>query len=333
LKNPVVAAGLSLLVGLSAAAGAQNAPLLDPLPVKNLAPVAGLLGVPIQHRAGASAAGSWSWTLQGSVASHYATDRAGEERINLDGETQRLALLAGYRIAADWELQLELPWQRQRGGALDGLIDNWHDFWGMPDNGRGLVPRDLIDYRYADPALRFDLRDDSAGWGDTSLTLQRQLYRGERIDLALGVGYKFGTGDAARFTGSGEGDGFATLRLSGRLSPSTLWHGQLGYLRAGEIPALAGRQRRNLWFAGGALAWELAPGWSLIGQLDAHAAPLDSALDSVGDTAFLLSAGTRWQVSPRWSLEFLLVEDVAVETGPDVIFQAGLRYLSAGPAR
>jgi Protein of unknown function (DUF3187) len=308
----------------SAAAGSR--PLLDPLYVKNLAPVAGLLGLPSQRSADTGEAGQWQWALQGSLASHYVADGARRERIILDGETQRLALLGRYAFADGWEVQLELPWQRQDGGVLDTVIDHWHDFWGMPDNGRGEARRDALDYRYADPQLRFDLRQGSDGWGDTSLSLQHRLYRGAGVEAALALGYKFGSGEPAQFTGSGEDDAFATLRLSGQWGPSLAWHGQFGYLHAGRIPGLEARQERDLWFAGGALAWQLAPRWSLIGQLDAHAAPLDSDLDGLGRDAILLTGGARWAFAGDWALELSLVEDVAVETGPDVIFQAGLQY-------
>ncbi|WP_116367678.1 DUF3187 family protein [Parahaliea mediterranea] len=300
----------------------------EPLYVKNLSPVAGLAGLPSQRSAAVGEAGSWQFALHGSLASHYVRDRASAEALNLDGETQRLALELRYAFAPDWELQLELPWLRQDGGFLDSAIDGWHDFWGMPDGGRGEAPGDVLDYRYADPALRFALRDDSSGLGDATLALQHAVYHSQGATVSLAAGYKFGSGDAGDFTGSGEGDVYAALRASGAgLAGLPLdWHAQAGYLRAGEVAMLGPRQERDLWFAGTALSWRFAGHWRLLGQLDAHAAPLDSDIDALGSTAMLLSAGLRWQPDPTWALDVTVIEDIAVETAPDVVFQLDLRY-------
>ena len=101
---------------------------------------------------------------------------------------------------------------------------------------------------------------------------------------SLVLGYKFGTGDEDDFLGSGADDVFVALRFSGEhLSDLPLsWHGQVGYLRAGDSDLLEDTQEKNLWFAGLALDWRLAERWSLIAQLDSHAAPMDSDITGRG---------------------------------------------------
>jgi hypothetical protein len=39
-----------------------------------------------------------------------------------------------------------------------------------------------------------------------------------------------------------------------------------------------------------------------------------------------LTLGARWRFAPDWSVDFNFVEDIQVETAPDVTFQASLRY-------
>ncbi len=113
------------------------------------------------------------------MASHYVLDANSREYLNLDGETLRVALELRYGLAQDWDLQLEVPWLDQSGGHLDGLIDDWHDLWGMSDGGRSQVPSDLLDYRYASSsAPGFLLADDSSGLGDVSLALNHAFYQG-----------------------------------------------------------------------------------------------------------------------------------------------------------
>jgi hypothetical protein len=72
--------------------------------------------------------------------------------------------------------------------------------------------------------------------------------------------------------------------------------------------------------------WLVSDKWSLIAQLDMHAAPMDSGLDALGDDAVLLTLGARRQFGQDWSVDISVVEDVRVQTGPDVIFQASIRY-------
>jgi hypothetical protein len=142
------------------------------------------------------------------------------------------------------------------------------------------------------------------------------------------LGYKFGTGDDDEFLGSGADDVFLALRFSGaQLSDLPLtWHGQLGYLHAGDSDVLDNLQEQDLWFAGLALDWRVAQNWSVIAQIDSHAAPMDSSLTGVGDDAVMATLGARWYVAQAWSVDVSVVEDIRVETAPDVTFQASLRY-------
>ena len=299
----------------------------EPLYAKNLSPVAGLLGLPSQRDAGTGPAGTLNVALHTSVANNYVSELRGEEAVNLDGETLRFALELRYALSDNWDLQLELPWLDHSGGSLDSLIDNWHDFWGMPDGGRSDVPRDLLDIRYAGNGA-FSLQDDASGLGDATLSLGYQVYRDGGSVASLVAGYKFATGDEDDFLGSGAGDAYLALRFSGdHLSNLPLrWHGQLGYLRAGQSDLVGPAQERDLWFAGLSVDWIIAERWSLLAQVDGHAAPMDSGLTAPGEDAIMLTLGARWRFSRRWALEFSVVEDVQVETAPDVTFQASLRY-------
>ncbi len=317
-----------LLAGFIAVFGALPAVGSEPLYVKNLSPVAGLLGLPSQRDAQTTPSGDWAVALHGSLANHYVNDGNATEALNFDGETGRVALELRYGLAENWDLQLEVPWLDQSGGDLDGLIDDWHDFWGMSDGGRSNVPKDVLDYRYASAQGGFSLQDDTSGIGDVSLSVSHAFYRDENSTVSAALGYKFGTGDDKDFLGSGADDAYLALRFSGeQLSDLPLsWHGQIGYLRAGDSDVLEGLQEKNLWFAGLAMDWRFARNWSVIAQIDSHAAPLDSELTGVGDDAILGTLGTRWYFTPQWSVDISVVEDIRVETAPDVTFQASVRY-------
>lgn len=300
----------------------------DTLYAKNLSPVTGLFGLPSQRAAATVAGGTSSVALHTSIASHYVEDTEGLEVLTLDGETLRLALEWRYGLTDNWELHAELPWLDQSGGQLDSLIDSWHDLWGLSDGGRSQAPRDVLEYRYASPDAGFLLEDDASGLGDISLSLNYAFYREDDAVAAVALGYKFATGDEDDFLGSGSDDIFLVARFSGQhLADLPLtWHGQLGYLHAGDADVLGDLQEQDLWFAGLSLDWQLGQRWSLIAQLDANAAPADSAVTALGDEAIWLTLGARWRFTEKWALDFSFIEDVQVETAPDVTFQASLRY-------
>ncbi len=299
----------------------------EPLYVRNLSPVAGLFGLPSQRAANTTPAGAVTASLHGSIASHYVSDNSRREFINLDGETRRLALELRFGIRENWDIQLELPWLDHSGGDLDRLIDDWHDLWGMADGGRDDAPRDALDYRYATANGSLSLADDASGLGDVSLSISHAFYRTEDAVASAVLGYKFGSGDLAEFSGSGADDVYLAVRMSGdHLSGLPLvWHGQVGYLRAGSVDGISHLQQRDLWFAGLSMDWRFAAQWSAIVQLDSHAAPLSSDLTAVGEEAFLLSGGVRWRFASRWQLDLSVVEDIGVGTAPDVVFQASIR--------
>ena len=300
----------------------------EPLYVKNLSPIIGLIGLPSQRDAFTTARGRFAAAAHTSIASHYVNDAENDEFLNIDGETVRVALDLRYGIVENLDVQLEVPWLDHSGGELDRLIDDWHDFWGMSDGGRSDVPRDLLDYRYATPDGTFGLDEDASGLGDINLSLNYAFYRDEEAAFALALGYKFGTGDEEDFTGSGEDDVWVALRFSGRqLSDLPLyWHGHAGYLRAGESDLMEDFQEKNFWFAGLSLEWMFAQNWSALAQFDSNAAPLKSDITAVGDEAYIATAGLRWRFAEDWSGDFSVVEDIGVETAPDVTFQFSLRY-------
>ncbi|MCP5189468.1 MAG: DUF3187 family protein [Pseudomonadales bacterium] len=320
---------LRRLCAVAATAGALSAAAAEqPLYVKNLSPVTGLLGLPAQRAAETQPRGQLGAALHSSVANIYVSDSSQSEYLNLDGETLRFALDLRYGLAERWDVQLEVPWLKQSGGELDKFIDNWHDLWGMPDGGRSDVPRNLLDYQYVSADGGFLLDNSDSGLGDITVSLNYAFYQHGDAVAGLGLGYKFGTGDDEQFLGSGADDYYIALRFSGaHLSNLPLrWHGQVGYLRAGDSDLLQGFQERNLWFAGLGLDWRVAERWSLLAQVDSNAAPTESQLTALGDPGVTLSGGVRWRFAPRWSVDASLVEDIAVETAADVVFQATLRY-------
>ena len=313
---------LGLLLAASTGAGA------DPLYVRNLAPVAGLIGFPVLRNARVLEPGSVVLELNSSVANTQTSGNNGEEIVLLDGETWRLAPRLRYGFAGGWEVEAELPWLRHSGGELDQLIEDWHELWGLPDGERDEMPRDRLFFGYAGPGAEFAHTGTAAGLGDASLNLVREIWQNSQAVLSVRGTVKFASGDEDEWLGSGSEDYSLGLGFSAAAAAQSdwLWHGQLGYTRAGKITALGDIQERNLWFAGLGMEWRAWETLHLKLQIDSHAAPADSSLEQIGDTAVQLSAGVTWTPASRWELDFSFSEDIALDTAADIVFQFGLRY-------
>lgn len=299
----------------------------DPLWVENLSPLAGLVALPTMRSA--EPASGWQVDVHTAIASHFVAQELDDESVFFDGETTRISLAAEYGFAPDWSARVTLPWVSQDGGFLDSTINSWHDFFGMSDGGRSQFPDDQFRYRYTGPEHAFDVVEEASGIGDVRAELNHVIHRDAGRVAAVAVGYKFGTGDEETLQGSGSGDVFAVLRFSGRhLSDLPLtWHGQLGYTYAGDAELIGPEQRNNLWFVGVGLDWRINKRWSFLAQYDGHSAVMNSELDGTGEggTA-MLSLGTRWRMNPEWHLDLSFIEDIKVESAPDVTFQATLRW-------
>ncbi len=313
---------LLLLAGLTTPASA------DPLYAKNLAPLAGLFGIPNLREAETLAAGEFQAAIHGNIANNYSVDDNARESVNFDVETQRFALRGAVGLGWGVDFEAELPWLRHDGGELDKFIEKWHDLFSLPDGNRDDAPRDQVDVSYAGPGAAFALREEVDGWGDLNVALTKQVWSSETAAVSARVGAKFGTGDEDDLLGSGDDDYYLSLNFSGdqRSEAPFRWHGQVGYLHAGDAEVLGDIQEEDLWFAGLSMEWRAWQTLHLKAQVDSHAEVADSSLTQLGDASVQLTLGASWLFSRDWEAEFSFSEDIAVDTTPDFVLQFGLRY-------
>ena len=305
----------------------------EPLYVKNLAPIPGLFGFPVMRNADVLAPGQFSAGLHGNIANNYTVDTDAPEAVNFDGETHRLAGRFGVGLGRGWELEGELAWLRHEGGELDKWIEDWHDLWGLPDGNRDEAPRDLIDFSYRGPGTAFAMREDVSGWGDMQLALVKTVWQSPAAAISARAGVKLGLGEEDDLLGSGSDGYYLSFNFSRQDTSDRplIWHGQFGYLRAGDADVLGSIQQQDLWFAGLGFEWQAWQRVQLKLQIDSHDAVADSRLDQLGEVAVQLSVGLSWLFAPEWEAEFSFSEDIAVDTAPDFVLQLGLRYRSSAP--
>lgn len=323
-------AGIGCVFGIGVWAG----PLDQPLPLGDRGPFAQLHGLPAPRSGELLASGQTETRFTLDAANSFFDAQTDSELLVLDGETQRLEIGVRAGLGNGWEVGFTVPMLQHSGGNLDGFIEGWHKFWGLPDGDRPEVARNRLDHRYARGGVTEVAMDKrESGIGDAEINAAYQLWRDGDTAVALAATVKLPTGDADRLTG----DGTTATDLTLAATTQNLWGSTLsGYANGGVLwmPAgdvLADVQRDYVWHAGAGISWPVS--WlsddflALKLQLDMHQAFYRSDLRALGENSFLLVIGGTARLAPHWLLDIGVGEDLYVDTAPDVTLQMGLRWV------
>lgn len=266
-----------------------------------------------------------AWRLSVDLTSEFVEKEEGAEALLLDGETQRYAL----RYAGTWggdrgDWNIELPLLHTGGGFLDGLIEDWHDVFSLPDGGRRDAPRDRYRYVYVrDGVTLLDAQEGGTNLGDVQLGAGWAL----RPGLMLRGLVKLPTGDEDELAGGNLGaatwlDWAWPLPEDARVA---------GFLSAGvsvneDADALESLQENVIPFGGLGLALQLLPSLQALSQLYAHAPLYDDTQISA-----LERAGLQFTLGGRWCpgagpacMELSFQEDLMVGSSPDFSLRLAL---------
>lgn len=325
MRGVLVAVGLLLFGSFGFAAEVE----LQPLRVSNQGSLAKLTGLPTLDRARLLADGEYEAGFSWDLANSYTLGRNGSEQLSFDGESHRLALRLDRGFANGWEIGVEAPLIVHRRGFLDAFIEGWHDLFGLPQGGRDQAAREQLDYSYQkDSKALFSLQDEEMGLGDIRLLLSRQLLSADDSALALHASLELPSGAAGKLLGSGSVD--MALWLSGeqrwRLTSQRLaLHYGVGLLAANSGELLSGQRRPLVGTGTLGLAWSYWSWLALQIQIDAHTSLFEnSGLRQIDAASAQLAIGGAVALAERTRLELAVVEDIAVDTAPDVNFHLRL---------
>lgn len=267
------------------------------------------LPTPQADATGAGYRVSVDWTNE------YVADQDGSESLLIDGESLRIGLSGRY-VVGHWLLGAELPLLFTGGGTLDGLIENWHDWFGLPNGGRDQRPRGKYAYRYSDNGQQLlDVDSGHNGLGDARLFAARCGENGGCWRAML----QLPTGDADHLMGGSLGlaawyeQGFAFTAIGP-------WSGSVaaGVSGVHGDGPLDDRQKNFIPFGWLALGYALTPALDAGAQFYLHA-PLynDSDLDALSRPGGQLSFGFRYRGASGVSTWLGVEEDVITESSPD----------------
>ena len=313
----VIAAAVGLL--------ASTAPRADPaFAIRNEASLSRATALPILGEARLLDDGQRAFGLRLDWSNEYVSKQNARESLLIDGESERLSFSLRQGVAPGVELGVELPLLVTGGGLLDGVIEGWHQAFGLPNGGRQLRPQDRYAVQYLkDGETLVDVNSGSAGLGDLELSAGFAL----REDFALRALAKLPTGRDSRLLGGNAGGA-----LWFDYDPFTSSNRWFGYLSAGasynDRGALLGSQQQRLVGLGGlGLGYRLLPALALIGQFNVQT-PLykASGLQALDGPGGQLAFGGRITLSPRLVLDLGVQEDVLLSSSPDFSIHLGLGY-------
>ena len=245
--------------------------------------------------------------------------RSGEELI-IDVENYRYEFALANR-SGNWITRLVA----NEGGELDATIENWHDFFGLPQGKRDQFARGRIDLSYRrDGELEYSQTDSSSGLGDISLAL------GYQRPGATGwfVGIELPTGSEENFSGNEAVDFALWMTRSIPLDADTTAFGMLGVSFPGDGGNLEGLLVERIWAAQLGVEYRFGDGLAATGQLDLHSRTIDgSSLDAFGNSV-QIQLGLGWlEIFEQHRLDLFFSEDILVGSAPDISF--GLRLARA----
>jgi len=303
--------------------------LIDPFVTTNQNPFVQVYGLPAAQSAGLTPIGKFRAGLQLDVSSNFTLGNKLDEVISVDGETHRAKLQIRYGLTDYIEMGIDVPYLGHKRGSLDGFIERWHDFWGLPTGNRPNYPRDQLDYSYRkNGQLLAAVTEPRSGIGDVSLSLGYQLATNEKRQWALRTLVKLPTGDAEQLLGSGSTDIAASINFTDQSlmqKYKLTWHGSAGLLWMGNGEVLD--PQREDWVAYGSLTlgWLATQNVSLKLQLDAHTAFYGSALTELGEESAQLVFGGAVRLGKHWMLDLAVSEDIVVGAASDVVFHIGIK--------
>jgi hypothetical protein len=248
---------------------------------------------------------------------------SGEELI-IDVENYRYEFALANR-SGNWITRVAVPLVANETGELDAVIENWHDFFGLPQGKRDQFARDRIDVHYRrDGKLEYSQTASSGGLGDISLALGYQRPGA----AAWFAGIELPTGSEDDFSGNEALDFalWATRHLA--LDEQTTAFGMLGVSFPGDGGNLEGLLVERIWAAQLGVEYRFGDGLAATAQLDMHSRTVDgSSLDAFGNSV-QIQLGLGWlELFEQHRLDLFFSEDILVGSAPDISF--GLRLARA----
>jgi hypothetical protein len=256
------------------------------------------------------------WVTLGVTNEYVKEGVCSVECIILDGETALLRVSHRRGLGDGWDLSIDVPLLDQDGGFLDGWIQDWHGWFGLPNGGREQAADDRYQYYYQrGAAVLLDETRGDTGLGDVSVGLGRTL----GSSAALRGMIKLPTADAGPLAGGNTG---GALWLELALPVPAGWAGYFSaggsYQELGDI--LPAQQKREVYFGGIGLLAPLTQTTRLVAQVQGHTRLYgDSEVSPLRRRGVPLTVGLQFATGGGGTIDIGFQEDLSVNGSPDFV--------------
>ena len=264
-----------------------------------------------------------TWSLAHSlyITNTYQTDQNSAEQLLIDVENSRYDLQVNYRRQA-WLFNLNLSLISNRRGFLDQAIEDWHDFFGMPQGGRDEVEHDLIQLFYQkDGVSLVNSQASSSGLADIQLAAGYQLTAHSQIWAAMELP---SSADSA-FISNDATDLAVWYSAWSRQSDRLSSHGNVGLAFPADQGLFEGRLHDQYLFAQFGMIYRINPCYQILLQADYHSPIVKySDLDALEDSLQMQFALGLPRLFEDYRLDLYFSEDIAPGHAPDITFGLSL---------
>jgi len=317
--------GWLILALLITTASAQAADLTSPLPVRNLYPPMMRFFDPTPDSALRSYDQSWQFEL----TQHYSTvnilDNQPGTRILVDMELYVLDPVIRYALNPNLEISLRTPVLLPASGILDGAIQTFHGWFGMPNGGRELRPNNRFVYVVNHGKGTRWQGKRRAELGNIELSGRYKLLKGgEHWAMAVLAAMKLPTASQARGWGSGAIDLAVGSVVSWQQGE---WFAHLeGWLVQPMAKDEPGIHYERYLRGSMTLGYQLFDAASLMVQAQGGNSPYLTTISSLDRPPFLISFGLRGSMDSGMSWTATVVENISQVTTQDISVAVGFSW-------
>ncbi len=334
LPSPLLLPGALFLVALAACAGPRSDPaqvVRGPLAVRNQHPFALTLHHPRPRRAAILSPGRTAAALDLAYSSIHEIHGGPGQLVYMDGETARLAARVRQGVGVNTDVELEVAALYATSGFLDSLIEGFHRWTGLPNQGRDDFERDQFEMRLRrNGNLLFDVEEDEVHLADLSLTVSHAL----RLEDPAGPGVlvrgavELPTGSVSEGAGNGGVDyalGIVGERTRGRWT----YFGAFDWLDA-DTPdsfAAAGVSVSRILSTSAGIEYRWSDTLSLLGEL-VMTSPMsrDFTFEEFNREILDVAFGLAWDGPLGARYQAAIEEDAVAATGPDFGVYLGMSW-------
>ena len=247
---------------------------------------------------------------------------------SLDYEMLQASLALAYGITDTVEIEGEFQNNSRFGGEMDGLVQGFHDLFGLGQDGRDETAKGLFTFDLAPPGGQPAVSLDGGDRGTFSRSLQVSLQHNVTCGTAhlpafsYSVAARVETANSGDLTGGSDVDFGVSVAVARRLKSFYLYL-TLGYALFGRDEFRGIELNDSQFTALFALEWRFLPRQSFLLQLLRS----DGVVKDFGpfdDASNEVTLGWKWEVVQRGVLEVGLIENlISFDNSPDFGFHVG----------